>query len=300
MNFLKRGPELKLPRSLREVKAPAFLADIWADLRDRHLLPLVGLLLVAIVAVPILLTESAEEEPVSGATSSVETKKGVPAQQIVVSQAAPRVRNYHRRLKALEAENPFIQQYTNEKHEVGGESGESGSSTSEGEVTVATEGGETVTTTHHELTYFSWTIDVKIAPVSSKGVPSTAEPTVRRNVPELTALPSRQVPAMVFLAPASGAKTAIMLISDNVRGLFGEGKCVSGTQACQLMELKPGEPETVVYGGSERTYRITLLGVNLKESDSLRKTPVGKNPKGNGRPNTTAVAPSAAFSATPK
>ena len=39
MNKPKR-PQIKLP----EVKVPGFLSDLASDLRDRHLLPLVGLL----------------------------------------------------------------------------------------------------------------------------------------------------------------------------------------------------------------------------------------------------------------
>ena len=58
MNPLKKGPEIKLPSKMPKLKAPKFLADIYADLRDRHLLPLVAVLAVAIVVVPIALSES--------------------------------------------------------------------------------------------------------------------------------------------------------------------------------------------------------------------------------------------------
>ena len=51
MKRLKAGPELKMP----DLKMPQFLVDLYWDLRDRRLLPLVGLVLVAIVAVPFLL-----------------------------------------------------------------------------------------------------------------------------------------------------------------------------------------------------------------------------------------------------
>ena len=45
-----KGPDLKMP----ELKVPAFVSDLYYDLRDRRLLPLVGFVLVAIVAVPFL------------------------------------------------------------------------------------------------------------------------------------------------------------------------------------------------------------------------------------------------------
>jgi len=51
MKRLKKGPELKLS----ELKVPPFLTDLYYDLRDRRLLPLVALVVVAIFAVPFLL-----------------------------------------------------------------------------------------------------------------------------------------------------------------------------------------------------------------------------------------------------
>ena len=47
----RMGPDLKVP----ELKVPPFFADLYYDLRKRGLLPIVGLILVAIVAVPFLL-----------------------------------------------------------------------------------------------------------------------------------------------------------------------------------------------------------------------------------------------------
>ena len=60
MSMLKKGPELKMP----ELKVPDFALDLYYDLKERHLLPLVAILLVAVVALPILLSSgSSEAEP---------------------------------------------------------------------------------------------------------------------------------------------------------------------------------------------------------------------------------------------
>ncbi len=53
-----KGPELKMP----EPKAPAFLADLYYDLRDRRLLPLLALVVVAIAATPFLLGQEFRAE----------------------------------------------------------------------------------------------------------------------------------------------------------------------------------------------------------------------------------------------
>ena len=56
---------------LPEVKTPKFLTDLVRDLRDRRLLPLVAVLVVAIVAVPIALSKSAAQPPSTAAKSSL-------------------------------------------------------------------------------------------------------------------------------------------------------------------------------------------------------------------------------------
>ena len=56
MNFLKKGPELKLS----EIKVPRFLEDLYLDLKERHLLPVTAILLVGIVAVPFVLGQSSD------------------------------------------------------------------------------------------------------------------------------------------------------------------------------------------------------------------------------------------------
>ncbi len=48
------GKRPSVPKT--SIKPPKFVADLYADLRDRRLLPLVALLLVAIVAAPFLLS----------------------------------------------------------------------------------------------------------------------------------------------------------------------------------------------------------------------------------------------------
>ena len=63
------GPELKMP----DVKVPKGLNDFYLDLRDRRLLPVIALVVVAIVAVPFLLGDSKEAEvPASTSRSAGE------------------------------------------------------------------------------------------------------------------------------------------------------------------------------------------------------------------------------------
>jgi hypothetical protein len=104
------GPELKMPK-LRggEMKVPPFLSDLYADLRDRRLLPLVALILVAIVAAPVLLAgDPPEPEPVP---APVVGGSAPAAQSLTVVKAEPGLRNYKKRLAHRSPTNPFKQRF---------------------------------------------------------------------------------------------------------------------------------------------------------------------------------------------
>ena len=116
--------------------------------------------------------------------------------------------------------------------------------------------------------------------MSSNGHPSEAEPSVRHGLPELTPLPARKTPALTFMQPTSNEQGALMLVNANVVGLFGEAVCVSGGETCQLLELKKGLPETVVYGGNERIFRIELLDVKVVQTKAPKATPGGSKNAG--------------------
>ena len=114
------GPDLQMPK---------FLSDLYADLRDRHLLPLVALLIVAIIAAPILLSGGGdEEEPAAITPARVEGE----AQDagLTVVPAEDGLRNYKKRLGHRTALNPFRRPA--ESASTGGASSSSSGSGSEG------------------------------------------------------------------------------------------------------------------------------------------------------------------------
>jgi len=284
MNPLKKGPDIKLP----ELRMPGFLVDLYYDLRDRHLLPVVALLIVGIVAVPILFgdsSDSGEPAPEPGASASK-----VPTSSLVVSEEAPQLRDYKRRLSHLTAKDPFVQQYV--EGEAEGAEAEGGSGSGEAEVTVTAEeessttttgggsegGGTGVTTapTKPKVVYFTYALDVRVVPVSVDGKPNKADPYVRRDLPPLTMLPSRDTPALTYMGPSRDGEKALMLISSDVTSIFGDSTCVVGSQVCQLLALEPGLPETVVFGANARIYRIELLNIKVETTDHLNRAPLGK------------------------
>jgi hypothetical protein len=302
MNMLKKGPQLKLS----EIKVPDFLLDLYYDLRERHLLPLVVLLLVAIVAAPILLggsssSSSADAGDAAIATPSVAQSSGT----LVVAKSAPGLRDYRRRLTHLRAKNPFKQQYAGSEaagtevaggsaavsqSSAGAPSEESGGSfsvtsapsTSTTNVTTGPISAGAGTTTKPQTRYATDTIDVRIVPVDSGGdsaESSKAQPSVRSDLPELTMLPDRATPVVVFMGASSDGKKALLLVSSDVKSIFGDGQCVVGTQVCQLLALEAGLPETFVYGPQGHTYRIEILKIDKALSNKPHRASLGKPKK---------------------
>lgn len=109
------GPELQMPK---------FLSDLYADLRDRHLLPLVALLVVAIIAAPILLSgKGEEEEPAAITPASVEGEAKDAGLTVVPAEDG--LRDYKKRLGHRAALNPFRRPPDSES--TGGASSASGS-----------------------------------------------------------------------------------------------------------------------------------------------------------------------------
>lgn len=107
------GPELKVPSLKRsDLRVPPVLSDLYWDLRDRRLLPIVVLLIVAIIAAPILLNGGSDSTtpkraPVIAVTGS--TAKGVP---LTVVEAQPGLRNPKQRFAHRKPTDPFKQRFT--------------------------------------------------------------------------------------------------------------------------------------------------------------------------------------------
>lgn len=305
MNFLKKGPEIKLS----EIKVPGFVQDVYYDLKDRHLLPVAAILLVALVAVPIAISGKSGSEGSSGgggAEAGASQFGSAENTGALVAEAQPGLREFKRRLSSDSPQDPFYDETTTSGQAAGGsseeaegtESGGGTSSSSEEsftfpESTPPSETGGGETTTRSRFTYYSMTIDVRI----TGGSGEEKKTTVRRNLPEFTMLPSRDTPAIVYMGATKDGKKAVMTVSSDVQGIFGDAKCVLGSETCQLLAMEVGLPVTFVYGTTGRTYKIELLKVHLVESDKVNKAPLGEGDKNKGkRKNQSLAADSTAVS----
>lgn len=266
-----KGPELKLS----QLKVPQVLQDLYWDLRDRRLLPLMALVIVAIVAVPFLLGEG--EKPAEKVTPPP-SANGSSAREasLTVLPAEPGLREPSKRLGHRSPTNPFHQHFTGPVLNEGSAPIEEGSG-GESSVTETSEtgggspGSETVTAPAPsgsgpgpgEVQLYSFGIDISIAhtEVAEDGSKKMGSPEIRKNVVRGKPLPGKKAPVLTFLGVDSGLKNALMLVSTEATSLFGDNECAAGTATCQLLTLEPNTPEVVEYGEHGARYKFELLNV---------------------------------------
>jgi hypothetical protein len=266
-----------------ELKAPRFLVDLFYDLYDRRLLPLVVLAIVAIVAVPFLLGGDSEEiaPPPPAGSASISSVPGSQAAQLTVVEAAPGLRDYRKRLADRSPTDPFKQRYTAPVLKGSELGSETTTSTSTSSSTTSTGGADTTTTTttttdsvppsdpsggggdEPQLTFFTFAIDVKIvrSEGGGDGAKGTSESSIKRGVKPATPLPGEKAPVVTYMGAKADEGKALLMVSNDVKSVFGDGKCLSGTDTCQLIEVEPGFPMTFVYGPNDVRYRINVLKI---------------------------------------
>jgi hypothetical protein len=286
VNWLKSGPELKMP----EWKMPPLLVDLYWDLRDRHLLPLVGLVIVAIVAAPFLLGGGSDESGTPASTAAVSSAaSGSPVSTLTVVEAKPGLREYSKRLDHRKPTDPFEQRYSSSPpSQSGPELGSETTATSSSSATSTSSGGSSETPSTStptsgsgstpppaesppskggaeagDLTLFAFAIDVKV--VRTEGGDGASQPkseaSTRHRVMPTTPLPGEKAPVVTYMGVGKGAKNALLMVSNNVESIFGDAKCLSGTDICQLLEVEPGMPETFVYGDNQVRYKVNVLKI---------------------------------------
>lgn len=283
------GPELKMPKLKGgEMKVPPFLNDLYADLRDRRLLPLVALIIVAIMATPILLAGGSEEPepvpgPIAGASGSTPA-----AQSLTVVKAAPGLRNYKKRLAHREPTNPFKQRFAGPTGLKEAQLNPAPTTTSPSTTESSSTSTETSTSFEYEstappsggsgggstggagagddglpdgATIFSLEVTLQITRIETKpdGTVDKKGPTLYKEVQAPAPLPGEKTPVITYLGMGSKDRIPMFLVSNEVTAIFGEADCIAGGGTCQLLAFEEGFPVTFVYGDNDVRYKVNLL-----------------------------------------
>jgi hypothetical protein len=280
---MNRLRDLKTP----QMKLPPVLIDLFYDLRDRRLLPFVALVVVALVAVPFLLS-ARPSEPTESATAPPAPSSAGGEAQLTVVRTDHGLREPGKRLAHLSPKDPFEQHFTGPAGG-GGEVAQTSSATSETTTTstsstesssVTVEGGSGESSppsgsggasgapsnggaSQPPITVFTFAIDLKIVETTPKpgGGKETGEPETKKRVLPATTLPGEKRQVLTYLGISPKHKKPLFLVSEDVSAVFGEADCVAGSANCQLLEAEPGFPLTLVYGPNDVRYKFTVLKV---------------------------------------
>lgn len=287
MNFSDLKDKLpKLGRGGSEskdgLKPPQFLSDLYWDLRDRRLLPLVAVLLIAIVGVPIVLASQGEEEEESPTTAPITSVGGSVSQaSFSVVPAEPGLRDFRKRLGHRKALDPFRQPKPpkSESSKSGGGSSESSGTESSGSTSVESSppaeppssGGSGNTTSSTNIVVqnqvVGYTIDVE------SGFEGLQE---EKGLKPVAKLPSNKNPLVAFMGLSEDHKRALFLMTSAVTAYYGKAQCSFDKQNCQVVEMKPGTSETFAtgFGEAEKRFKVVLEKINrvVNTSEAAEKT----------------------------
>jgi hypothetical protein len=252
---------------MKSWKLQKFFGDLVYDLRNRGLLPVVVLLLVALVAIPVVITRGGSSSaPIADTAALQEAVASAPEAQSAVVAYEPGLRKYQDRLDKLSPKDPFEQQFSAAVQAAtelsgtvsgGGASGTTTSTDVSGDAgSTDTSGGSTSKKKKKKkkagTAYVSYQSDVM---VGEAGTPLQS----LTNVAPLTPLPSETAPVLIYLGPNAGGQYALFLVSNKVSQLSGPGVCVPAPDDCALLALTPGQTEDLVYDADGKTYRIQLV-----------------------------------------
>jgi hypothetical protein len=262
------------------MKPPKMIHDLYGDLRDRRLLPVAVLLVVAIAALPLLLKTDVTPPPPSTAATdaAVAEAEDLPTLPAVLA-SDPGLRDYRERLEKLSKKNPFRQQFkapesSAEVVEVtdtasgGSSGGEDISISSSGDSTEVTVGGGSGSGSGSgsgggkpktELVELAFRADVEVG--------RAGDTKRRKNVKQLTVLPSESNPVAMFIGATEDGKRAVFLVSDEVKRVHGDGSCQPRPSRCQFLIMRPGERMRFDYVTSKKSeiYALKLNDIRLVE-----------------------------------
>lgn len=285
-----------------------FVANLWADLREKRLWPVAVLLLAALVAVPVVLKKSSEQppptEPVAAQPRSAPEPKELKGLASVKLEGADIGDGSS--LDTFDPANPFrppesvIKQSEDQSGEVitqadevtlsdetvqsdaggagttsgeggtgGGTGGDTGGDTG-GHGDGADDGSGDRTTT--ETTQYTYVLDVTFV--------SNGRRRKIKGMERLDMLPSAASPLLLFLGASTDGGNAVFLV-DSTLQTAGEGKCKPSPSECAFLHLGAGSEHMFTNeDGDSYTLRVDQIRtVKVDDGASSRSSRAGGRPR---------------------
>ena len=231
-----------------------FFQDIWHDLREKRMWPVAALLVVALVALPVVLSEK-RKKPAPAPTATTAKPEQLPTVEISDDNTV-----FSSNLRAFKSKDPFKPGQTNNEElsqsssqliaslpgasqagsaaaaAAGGasEAGLSGGGGGGAESTGTTGGGGgggggSSPTPKSKKVSYTYVADVSFGREGSERS--------YRGLQRLEMLPSTDSPLLVFLGATKSGGDAVFLVDSNL-SQAGEGSCAD--RACSVLSLGPG------------------------------------------------------------
>ncbi len=286
-----KGPDLKMP----DVKAPPFLADVYYDLRERRLLPLLALVVVAIAAVPFLLGSSEEAPPSPITETAAEAAEEEIAEDLTLTvvEAHPGLRDYRKRLRGRTPTDPFKQRYTSLPKEsqltstvesssvtdVNGGGGSSGTTVTVDEsVTEVDEpesspgapggtpkgsGGQNPPDDLEGKRLYGFRPDVRF------GVAGSRDLNLHTELPLGSLLPKENA-VVLFVGVSQSGERALFSVAPDIE-VRGDGGCVGGADNCRFLSMRAGEAVDLLTSPSGPTFRLKVLSIEFVQVNVPQK-----------------------------
>ena len=260
----------------------AGLRNVFQDLVERRLWPIALVLVVALIAIPVLLSSPASDTagtsttpapPVAPATGS---GGALPAFEPVVSTEGSKSSEIEKNLSGFETKDPFKVQGLPS----GNSDSANGATTSAGTTTVTgdsptTLGGGTGTTAgtgtsgtgtsgsgstqSGQVTFYDWKATVRFG---------TGDNLDKKVLERFRALPNSENPVVVFMDVTTDGNEAVFLVS-TATGTTGEGDC-EPDDTCTFLYMKVGQTqsfEAVNANDEVVTYKLRLTDISMKVVD---------------------------------
>jgi hypothetical protein len=257
--------------------------SLFGDLVQKRLWPVALAFLVALIAIPLLLSNPVGSEPgaapVAPATPATGAGGPLSAFQPVVNSEGQKSSQIRKRLQGFEAKDPFKVQGLGGGGGAAGSQGgsvevvqeaasggdEGGAGTGSGDAAPTPSPGTSTGdsgggSSSPGIQYFQFTVDVRFGKGDSLD---------KKRLEQFRALPSSENPVVVFMGVRTDAETAVFLVS-SASSTTGEGNC-EPDDTCTFLYMKAGETQSFeAIDGSDQvvTYTLKLLNVNVEKADA--------------------------------
>jgi hypothetical protein len=255
-------------------KVQKFFGDVAYDLRSRGLLPVVGLLLVAMIAVPILVSRGSKANSNASLAPTANLAQSAPENERAVVSYSPGIRNYKKRLNDLTAKDPFHKEFSHSAATASAltstvsipssSTGASSGASSTGSATLPSpvggpsgpsgSGGHKKKKKKSNSGPITYQVNLLAGDVNTTLTPFN-------DVQAMTPLPAQTTPVVIYFGLSSDNANALFLVSNKVSTVTGPGTCVPSPDDCALLTLPVGQSEDLLYSGDGKTYRIVVAQI---------------------------------------